>query len=65
MEKLKLHVLLLVLQMPITFGDLNDMASQVLEKSKSNRAYRVIEEVGTQANVYYQVKVRNVENNIA
>jgi len=49
----------------ITFGDLNDMASKVLEQSKSDRAYRVIEEVGTQANVYYQVKVRNVENNIA
>lgn len=49
----------------ITFGDLNDKSSKVLEESKSNRAYRVIEEVGTQSNVYYQVKVRNVENNIA
>lgn len=49
----------------IAFGDLNDKSSKVLEKSKSNRAYRVIEEVGTQANVYYQVKVRNTETNIA
>lgn len=46
----------------IQFGDLNDSSSVVAERSKSNRAYRVIEEVGTQANVYYQMKVRNTEN---
>lgn len=49
----------------ITFGDLNDEASKVLAEVNSNRSYRVIEEVGTQANVYYQVKVRNTESNIA
>ncbi|MEQ8625157.1 MAG: TAT-variant-translocated molybdopterin oxidoreductase [Vicingaceae bacterium] len=49
----------------ITFGDLNDKSSEVLAATQSNRAYRVIEEVGTQANVYYQVKVRNTETNIA
>lgn len=49
----------------ITFGDLNDKSSEILVASKANRAYRVIEEVGTQANVYYQVKVRNTETNIA
>lgn len=49
----------------ITFGDLNDTASKVKEEAESMRAYRVIEEVGTQANVYYQVKVRNTESNIA
>lgn len=49
----------------ITFGDLNDEASKVLEEVNGNRAYRVIEEIGTQANVYYQVKVRNTESNIA
>jgi molybdopterin-containing oxidoreductase family iron-sulfur binding subunit len=43
----------------ITFGDLNDKASMVKKESTSKRAYRVIEEVGTQPNVYYQVKVRN------
>lgn len=43
----------------ITFGDLNDTESLVRKASKSNRAYRVIEEVGTQPNIYYQVKVRN------
>ena len=49
----------------ITFGDLNDKSSKVLERSKNDRAYRVIEEVGTQANVYYQIKVRNTDNNLA
>ena len=49
----------------ITFGDYNDKSSKVLAASQSNRAYRVIEEVGTQSNVYYQTKVRNVEPNIA
>ncbi len=49
----------------ITFGDLNDSASQVRGLADSNRAYRVIEEVGTQPNIYYQVKVRNTETNIA
>ena len=49
----------------ITFGDLNDKTSEILAASKANRAYRVIEEVGTQANVYYQMKVRNTETNIA
>lgn len=43
----------------ITFGDLNDENSLVRKASESNRAYRVIEEVGTQPNIYYQVKVRN------
>ena len=49
----------------ITFGDLNDQNSKVLAEARGDRSYRVIEEVGTQANVYYQVKVRNTESNIA
>lgn len=49
----------------ITFGDFNDKSSKLLAESQSTRAYRVIEEVGTQSNIYYQVKVRNTENNIA
>ena len=65
MEILKQHVLQLVLQMQFTFGDFNDKSSKLLAASQSNRAYRVIEEVGTQSNVYYQVKVRNTESNIA
>ncbi|MCB0802567.1 MAG: TAT-variant-translocated molybdopterin oxidoreductase [Flavobacteriales bacterium] len=49
----------------ITFGDLNDESSLVRKASESNRSYRVIEEIGTQPNIYYQVKVRNTETNIA
>jgi molybdopterin-containing oxidoreductase family iron-sulfur binding subunit len=49
----------------ITFGDLNDETSLVKIASESSRSYRVIEEVGTQPNIYYQVKVRNTESNIA
>lgn len=49
----------------ITFGDFNDKSSKLLAAKESNRAYRVIEEVGTQSNIYYQVKVRNTETNIA
>ncbi len=49
----------------IIFGDYNDRGSAVLKKARSTRAYRVIEEVGTQANVYYQVKVRNADETIS
>ncbi|MEQ8908306.1 MAG: TAT-variant-translocated molybdopterin oxidoreductase [Vicingaceae bacterium] len=49
----------------IIFGDLNDVESEVRERSENSRAYRVIEEVGTDPNIYYQVKVRNTESNIA
>ncbi len=45
----------------ITFGDINDKGSVVAGMTKSKRAYRVIEEVGTQTNMYYMTKVRNVE----
>jgi len=49
----------------ITFGDFNNSESKLLKQSKSDRAFRVIEEVGTQSNVYYQVKVRNTESTSA
>ena len=48
----------------ITFGDLNDTTahqgkgSLVRQKAYSNRAYRMLEEVGTQPGVYYLTKVR-------
>lgn len=45
----------------ITFGDLNDTTSKINGDMKHNRAYRVIEEVGQQPNVYYLTKIRNVE----
>ena len=44
----------------ITFGDLNDKESEISKKSQGKRAYSSLEEVGTRPNVYYQVKVRNI-----
>jgi len=57
----------------IIFGDLNDMAneekgtkgSMVHQSAKSDRAYHVLEEVGTRPNIYYKVKVRNIDENQA
>jgi MoCo/4Fe-4S cofactor protein with predicted Tat translocation signal len=45
----------------ITFGDHNDNDSQLAAERESDRSYRVIEEVGQDANVYYQTKVRNLK----
>jgi molybdopterin-containing oxidoreductase family iron-sulfur binding subunit len=45
----------------IIFGDLNDTESKVRAGMEKDRAYRVIEEVGQDANVYYQTKVRNLK----
>lgn len=49
----------------IKFGDLNDKESEVRAGMDNDRAYRVIEEVGQDTNVYYQTKVRNVKQNEA
>jgi MoCo/4Fe-4S cofactor protein with predicted Tat translocation signal len=45
----------------ITFGDHNDEGSKLAAARNHDRSYRVIEEVGQQANVYYQTKVRNLK----
>ncbi|MGB0886849.1 MAG: TAT-variant-translocated molybdopterin oxidoreductase [Vicingaceae bacterium] len=45
----------------ITFGDHNDKESKLAAERESDRAYRVIEEVGQDGNVYYQTKVRNLK----
>lgn len=45
----------------ISFGDYNDEASLVHELRADERAYALLEEVGTEPNVFYQVKVRNVD----
>ena len=37
----------------ITFGDLNDPESKVSKLSKSRRAFRLMEDLGTQPKVYY------------
>lgn len=44
----------------ITFGDLNDNAHDVNKLKEDDRAYLLMEEIGTQPNIYYQTKVRNV-----
>ena len=43
----------------ITFGDLNDTETVVAKNAANDRSYRVIEEVGTRPNIFYQTKVRN------
>jgi len=45
----------------ITFGDYNDEESKIAAARNHDRSYRVIEEVGQQANIYYQTKVRNLK----
>ena len=45
----------------ISFGDWNDTGSTVNKLSKQDRAYQALEEIGVKPNVYYQLKVRNVD----
>jgi len=49
----------------ITFGDHNDTSSKLAAEREHDRSYRVIEEVGQQANIYYQTKVRNLKHHEA
>ena len=44
----------------IVMGDANDPNSEVSKALKSDRTYYVLEELGTQPGVGYQVKVRNI-----
>jgi molybdopterin-containing oxidoreductase family iron-sulfur binding subunit len=41
------------------FGDVNDKESEVAKLAESERAYHLLEHVGTKPNVFYHVKVRN------
>lgn len=43
----------------IIFGDYNDPDSRLSENAKDERSYHLLEELNTQPNIYYQVKVRN------
>lgn len=43
------------------FGDINDHSSEVYKKKNDKRAYHLLEHVGTEPNVVYQVKVRNTK----
>ncbi len=45
----------------ISFGDWNNTDSEVRAKSQNDRAYQALEEIGVKPNVWYQVKVNNVE----
>ncbi len=45
----------------IQFGDLNDSETKVKEVSEDERSYHLLEEVGTQPNVFYLTKVRNID----
>jgi MoCo/4Fe-4S cofactor protein with predicted Tat translocation signal len=49
----------------IKMGDLNDNKSAVADDSRNDRAYHSLEEIGVQPNVYYMVKVRNEQENLA
>jgi molybdopterin-containing oxidoreductase family iron-sulfur binding subunit len=44
----------------IKFGDINDKESEIFALKQQDRMYHLLEEVGTEPNVMYQVKVRNV-----
>jgi Fe-S-cluster-containing dehydrogenase component/anaerobic selenocysteine-containing dehydrogenase len=43
----------------IVFGDLNDPASQVAQRMRGERTYRVLDDLGTRPNVAYLKKVRH------
>ena len=49
----------------ITFGDWNDKESKIRKVSESDRSYQALEEVGIKPNIWYQLKVRNIEEEIA
>ncbi|MBL4651785.1 MAG: TAT-variant-translocated molybdopterin oxidoreductase [Flavobacteriales bacterium] len=45
----------------ITFGDHNDVDAEVRKRSQTDRAYHLLEDVGTQPNIWYLTKVKNSE----
>ena len=49
----------------ITFGDWNDPESEIRKVSGSDRAYQALEEIGVKPNIWYQLKVRNIEDDVA
>tara|TARA_B110000046_G_scaffold185787_1_gene229311 strand:- start:1223 stop:4639 length:3417 start_codon:yes stop_codon:yes gene_type:complete len=46
----------------ITFGDWNDVESQIRKSSEEKRSYQALEEIGVKPNIWYKVKVRNEVN---
>jgi molybdopterin-containing oxidoreductase family iron-sulfur binding subunit len=45
----------------MVFGDINNKESKIAHLKDDERAYRLLESVGTKPNVVYQVKVRNTK----
>ena len=43
----------------IVFGDINDSKSEIKKLKENDRAYHLLESVGTKPNVIYQTKIRN------
>jgi len=43
----------------IVFGDINDSKSEIKKLKDNDRAYHLLESVGTKPNVIYQTKIRN------
>ena len=43
----------------IVFGDINDSKSEIKKLKDNDRAYHLLESVGTKPNVVYQTKIRN------
>ena len=46
----------------IVFGDINNENDDVAALRKDDRAYRLLEAVGTEPNVSYQALIRNTNN---
>ncbi len=44
----------------MVFGDVNDKEDPIVQLKEDDRMYHLLEHVGTQPNVFYQVKVRNI-----
>ena len=45
----------------MVFGDVNELEDGIIDLKEDKRAYRLLESIGTDNNVLYQVKVRNTE----
>lgn len=45
----------------MVFGDVNDKESEISKMKEDKRKYYLLEDVGTKPNVFYQVRVKNIE----
>ncbi|MCC6252661.1 MAG: TAT-variant-translocated molybdopterin oxidoreductase [Bacteroidia bacterium] len=49
----------------ITFGNIADSNSKVAKMKEDERSYYMLEELGVKPSVFYQVKVRNIEESLS